>query len=638
MLGYDTIHFEAEEKVQLKLTIAKRLIKASGFWQDNRLILQELRHFPRVVLLALLFPSLGAIFEGFGIGFLLAFLQNLVNEGAEPIRTGVTWVDHWLLAVNAPKLEQLYRVSALILLSTWLRAACNYLTAVYMGLARILLVDRLNRKIFEQLQALSLTFFGQTQSGRLINTLTAEVGQLQYFISSFSTLFTRGQVLIVYGVIALTISWQLTLAALLLFSLMAVGLSRFNRKTRELSFPVSQARGEFTAIASEFINGVRTVQAFATQDFERRRFYQASDKIVETSNRANMQVSIVRPLVEAVASTILISMIIAGIGFFVAQGALTTGALLTFVFLLFRLVPAIQEVNGSFAAMVSMQGSVHSIEELLRRDNKPYLKNGHQRFSGLRKAIEFASVDFGYDPDFLVLKNITLSIPKGKTVALVGASGAGKSTLADLIPRFYDPTQGNIYLDGCNLREFDITSLRQQIAVVSQDTFIFNTTVRNNIAYGLESVSDAEVMEAAKLANAVGFIEDLPEGLDTILGDRGVRLSGGQRQRIAIARALLRNPEILILDEATSALDSVSERLIQESIEKLSVGRTVIAIAHRLSTIANADKVVVMEQGQIVEQGTYTELLAQRGKLWNYHQMQNMSRSEARQTPEKNAL
>jgi subfamily B ATP-binding cassette protein MsbA len=241
----------------------------------------------------------------------------------------------------------------------------------------------------------------------------------------------------------------------------------------------------------------------------------------------------------------------------------------------------------------------------------------------LKQAIEFVSVDFGYDPAELVLHNISLTIERGKMTALVGSSGAGKSTLADLIPRFYDPTQGKILIDGVDLREFEINSLRRKLAVVSQDTFIFNTSIRNNIAYALEEVDEVAIREAAQLANALEFIEEMPEGFETQLGDRGVRLSGGQRQRIAIARALLRDPDILILDEATSALDSVSERLIQESLEKLSVGRTVIAIAHRLSTIVRADKVVVLEQGRIVEQGGYQELLEQQGKLWHYHQMQH---------------
>jgi subfamily B ATP-binding cassette protein MsbA len=250
------------------------------------------------------------------------------------------------------------------------------------------------------------------------------------------------------------------------------------------------------------------------------------------------------------------------------------------------------------------------------------LLNGTRLFSGLQWAIAFESVDFGYDPAQPVLHNITLTLKRGEMTAIVGASGAGKSTLVDLIPRFYDPTLGRILIDGVDLREFEINSVRGKLAVVSQDTFIFNTTVRNNIAYGSPNATQNDILQACRLANALDFILDLPEGFETQLGDRGVRLSGGQRQRIAIARALLRNPEILILDEATSALDSVSERLIQNSLETLTEGRTVIAIAHRLSTIVRADKVVVLDQGRIVEQGKYQELLEQQGKLWSYHQMQ----------------
>jgi ATP-binding cassette, subfamily B, bacterial MsbA len=270
-----------------------------------------------------------------------------------------------------------------------------------------------------------------------------------------------------------------------------------------------------------------------------------------------------------------------------------------------------------------LQGSTDNIKELLRTDNKKYFQNGRTEFFGLKRSIDLVAVDFGYEASNPVLQDITLTIERGQTTALVGASGAGKTTLADLIPRFYDPTQGQVLIDGVDLREFEINSLRRKMAVVSQDTFIFNTSVRNNIAYGTQEANEQAILQAARLANALEFIQKMPEGFETQLGDRGVRLSGGQRQRIAIARALLRHPEILILDEATSALDSVSERLIQESLEKLSVGRTVVAIAHRLSTIAQADKVVVLEQGRIVEQGKYQELLEQRGKLWKYHKMQH---------------
>jgi subfamily B ATP-binding cassette protein MsbA len=409
----------------------------------------------------------------------------------------------------------------------------------------------------------------------------------------------------------------------MLFSLLVVGLSTLNKRVREASFEISKASGYFTSTAMEFINGIRTVQAFATQDFERKRFYQATWNLVSTSDKVVKLSAMVKPLAEGLATTLLVGMIIIAFTLFVAKGTLPVGSLLTFFFVLFRLVPILQDINGVRAHLASLQGAVENIKELLRTDNKKYFKNGKTEFLGLNHSIDLVSVDFAYDTSNLILNNITLIIKRGQMTALVGASGAGKTTLADLIPRFYDPTQGQVLIDGLDLREIEINSLRRKLAVVSQDTFIFNTSVWNNIAYGTEEATEAAIEEAARQANALEFIQEMPEGFETVLGDRGVRLSGGQRQRIAIARALLRNPDILILDEATSALDSVSERLIQDSLEKLSVGRTVIAIAHRLSTIAKADKVVVLEQGRIVEQGKYQELLERRGNLWKYHQMQH---------------
>ncbi|WNZ27459.1 ABC transporter ATP-binding protein [Leptolyngbya sp. NK1-12] len=598
-------------------------IKASQFWQDNQLVLREVKYFPWIAALSILFPLLAAVCEGIGMGFLLAFLQSLVGAADQPFQTGVQWFDIWVLGIHKSATERLYRVSGLILLSTWVRACFNYLSYVFLEMAQVNLVDRLRKRIFEQLQALSLGFFSKSNSGEIINVITTETTLLQQILQTAGFVLTKGLALIAYIVVVLQISWQLTLISTLLFTLVAVGLTRLNRIARERSFPVSQANSRFTAIAMEFINGIRTVQAFATQDFERQRYYQASTEVVRASTYSVMGWGLVRPLAEGLATTVLVGMIIVGMTVFVANGTLQIAALLTFLFTLFRLVPAIHEINGGIARIASLHGAVKTIEELLKTSNKPYLQNGRLPFSGLQQSLEFISVDFSYDATHPVLQNITLTIPQGQMIALVGASGAGKTTLADLIPRFYDPTAGLIQIDGIDLRQFDLTSLRRKIAVVSQDTFIFNASVRDNIAYGLANVSDTAVSEAARLANALEFIENLPQRFDTQLGDRGVRLSGGQRQRLAIARALLRDPEILILDEATSALDSVSERLIQASLEKLSVGRTVIAIAHRLSTITRADKVVVLEQGQIVEQGSYRDLLQQRGVLWKYHQMQH---------------
>ncbi len=331
---------------------------------------------------------------------------------------------------------------------------------------------------------------------------------------------------------------------------------------------------------------------------------------------------LIKPLGEGASSTILIGIILASFASFVAEGQLKAASLLTFMFILFRMMPLVSQVNALRGRLRSYQGSLNNIKDLLRKEDKTYLENGNIKFNDLKESIEFVDLDFGYNSNDLVLHGIELSIAKGETTALVGSSGAGKTTLVDLIPRFYDPTRGKILIDGLNLKNLEIDSLRRKMAIVSQDTFIFNTSVRNNIAYALGEVDEAAIIRAAELANAREFIEEMSEGMETILGDRGVRLSGGQRQRIAIARAILRDPEILVLDEATSALDSVTERLIQESLETLAKGRTVIAIAHRLSTIVRADLVVVLEKGRVVEQGGYQELLDRRGELWKYHQMQ----------------
>jgi len=602
----------------------RSLLKATSFWKDNYPILREFKYFRWIAVSALFFMLLSAAFEAFGIGFLLAFLQNLIAPAARPVHTGFGWFDVWILGVNSPAIERLYRVSALILLITLLRTAFSYLGFVYSEKANQSLADRLRKRVFEQLQGLALGYFSKTRSGELINSITGEIYQTMQAFGVTSGLITRGSTLLAYMISMFLLSWQLTVISVMLFSLLTVAMTTLLGQVREASFESSKAAGWYASVALEFINGIRTIQAFATQDFERRRFYDASLQLKQAGIKAVAVSASMEPLAEAGATSILIGILILAFTTLIPpHGNLSPTKLLTFLFVLFRLMPIVRQVNGCRAMLSSFQGPIANIKELLRTDNKTYLQDGKVQFSGLEQAIEFVSVDFGYDASHLVLHDITLAIKRGQMTALVGASGAGKTTLADLIPRFYDPIQGQILIDGLDLREFEIKSLRRKLAVVSQDTFIFNTSIRNNIAYGSEGADESAILEVARLANALEFILEMPEGFETQLGDRGVRLSGGQRQRIAIARALLRDPDILILDEATSALDSVSERLIQESLEKLSVGRTVIAIAHRLSTIVRADKVVVLEQGRIVEQGGYRELLEQRGKLWKYHQMQH---------------
>jgi subfamily B ATP-binding cassette protein MsbA len=592
------------------------------FWQDYDIILQEFRYFPRLVVLALIFTLLAAVFEGFGIGFVVTFLQNLTNPEATPIKTGIDWFDRVILGVDASLASRIYRTCFLILLTTWLRAAFTFLGQVYSQKTQLVLGDRLRKRLFEQMQALSLQYFAKQRAGDLINGITSEVYQIMQAFNVMSTLLIQGSTLVVYVISMIVLSWQLTLISVLLYSLLTVGLSNLLAWVRESSFERSKASRWYTSVSLEFINGIRTVQAFAAQDYERRRFYDASEQLLQAATKSVTAISLVGPLTEGASVTLLIGILLLAFMTLTPSGQLQSAALLGFLFVLFRSTPLLRQLNNARGQLSSFQGSLNHVKDLLRTDDKLYIQNGKIAFRELTDAIELCSINFNYNQNESVLHNINLTIERGQMTALVGASGAGKSTLVDLIPRFYDPTHGRILIDGVDLQSYDINSLRRKIAVVSQDTFIFNDSVRNNIAYALENVDDRAIWQAARLANALDFIQELPQGFETRLGDRGVRLSGGQRQRIAIARALLRNPEILILDEATSALDSVTERLIQESIETLAAGRTVIVIAHRLSTIVRAHKVVVLEQGRIVEQGGYQELLDRRGKLWNYHQMQ----------------
>lgn len=595
-----------------------KLLQATSFWQNNRLILREFKHFRLVAILALVFSILSASFEGFGLGFLLVFLQSLTTPGAEPVKTGIEWFDILILGINASATERLYRISGLIVITTWMRASFNYFAQVCINFTEISLVDSLRKRIFEQLEAQTLNYFNHKKSGELVNILTNEMERIRQLVGGIAFFITRSFAIVVYSASLFMLSWKMSIVAILLFSLVAVGLSTLNKQIRERSFGITKANDNFTSRTLEFIQGIRTIHAFSTQEFERKRYYEASEKIVNTVKSIDVIALVVKPVAESVSILILISMIIVAL----VTGLMKVSALLTFFFVLFRIIPMTQDLNGVVAFLTTQSGAVENIKNLLKTDDKIYFQNGTIKFPGLKRSIDLVSVDFDYGLNQRVLHNITLSIKQGEMTALIGSSGAGKTTLADLIPRFHDASDGYIYIDEVDIRKFEINSLRRQIAVVSQDTFIFNTSVWKNIAYGTPKVTETEIKEAARLANALEFILEMPEGFNTQLGDRGVRLSGGQRQRIAIARALLRNPEILILDEATSALDSVSERLIQESLEKLSAGRTVIAIAHRLSTIAKADKVVVLEQGRIVEQGKYQELLEQKGKLWQYHQMQ----------------
>ncbi|MGJ0604991.1 heterocyst formation ABC transporter subunit HepA [Cylindrospermopsis raciborskii] len=606
--------------MHLKLaSLPLEILQSASFWQNHKLILKEFQHFRLMAIGAIFFSALAASFEGFGLGFLLVFLQSLTTPSAAPVKTGIDWVDIFILGVNTPVIERLYRISSLIVITTCVRALFNYVGQLCIQFSEINLVDNLRKRIFEQLSTQTLGYFAKKSSGELINTLTNEMERIRQIFGGLAFLVTKSLTLAVYSISLFVLSWHLSILSIFLFSFLALGLSTLNKHIRERSFEITKANDIFTTRVLEFLDGIRVVHAFCTQQFERQRYFEASANIVKSWRRVYWISLIVKPLADSISTLILVGIICVA----VVVDLMPISNLLTFFFVLFRLVPMIQDVNGVLAFLNTQAGAVENIKDLLKSENKAYFKNGYLEFGGIQKAIDIQAVNFGYEPNHLVLKDITLTIEKGKMTALVGASGGGKTTLADLLARFHEPTNGRILLDGLDFQKFEINSLRWKMAIVGQKSFIFNTSIRHNIAYGTPLATEEEIIEAARLANALEFIQKLPQGFDTIIGADGMQLSGGQQQRIAIARALVRNPEILILDEPTSALDAITEQVIQELLDKFTIGRTVIVIAHRLSTVAKADKVVVIEQGKIMEQGSYQDLIQQQGKFWQYYQTQN---------------
>jgi len=564
----------------------------------------------------------GAALEGLSVGLLIPFLDGLFSPDAPPWSTGIEWFDHWVLGVNAPVLERLYRVAGLILAVVVLNGGISYWAGYLKIRFRESILHRIRCQIIDQFHAVSLSFFSTTKVGNLINTMTSETKRLRNVINIAADMTAQVFVFLAYASTIVWISWELSIIALLLCGVVFGTMNRLLHKLRNSGRAIKRSNQAIASTTTDLLGGIRTINEFDTEDFEARRFAKTSKEARRVITKAGKREAIVGPITKSIASSVLIGIVIVGVQFLVMPGHMKMSALMAFLVALLRLIPTMKTINGMRAQWSVYSSAMDDIGDILRRDDKPYLHDGSRELDALRDGFELKNVSFGYEPGQRVLKNIDLHIPQGKITALLGGSGAGKSTLADLVARFHDPDEGAILLDGVDLREYKISSLRDKIAVVNQHTFLFNQTARFNIAYGLDDISEETLRQTAEKANALEFIEEMPDGFDTILGDRGARLSGGQRQRIAIARALLRNPEFLILDEATSSLDSVSENIVHESMEYLMQGRTVLVIAHRLSTVENADNVVVLEDGRIVEQGGYQELLDQKGQLWKYHSLQ----------------
>ncbi len=571
--------------------------------------------FPAIVVLGLL----RSLSEGVGIGLFIPLLNGLV-AGTQPRARGLWLVDTMEGLFQGVAPDRRLAIIVLCIFAVVLASALlGYLHHILFGWIDGNIAHDLRRRIFRQLLTVSFGFIAQDRSGRLLNVLASDTWRASDAIRILVHLMITTSTVAVYAVLLLLMSWRLTLlvaAALLLIS----GAARLlTRGARKLGEQVTRSNSELAHRMVEGIDGMRVIRAFGRERHEQGRFDLASNHLRRVMLRMSFLDGVVHPVYEVLAASVLL-----GIMFIAAPSSGNVSVLLVFAFVLYRVQPRVKEFDAARTRLAALSPSVEEVLSLLDTADKEYLRSGTVIRGGLDRSIVFDRVSFRYNPaDDPALTEASFSIPAGQTTAFVGPSGGGKSTVIKLLLRFHDPTNGTITVDGRPLPEFELDFWRSQIAVVSQDVFLFNTTVRENIAYGRLDAGRDEIVEAARKADAHEFIERLPDRYDTVLGHHGVRLSGGEQQRISLARAIVRNPRILILDEATNALDSISEQWIQDTLDKLSENRTVIMIAHRLSTIERADQIIVLEKGRVRECGRLPELVKAGGLFARLHRLQH---------------
>ncbi|MFZ4398486.1 MAG: ABC transporter ATP-binding protein [Bacteroidales bacterium] len=569
---------------------------------------------------SLVLPMLGLLFD-----------QIKLVEKAMPFTLSAEAIKNNFYFIISEIIRLKGKQNALLLLS--LSAVCfyffknlfTYAASYFLAPVRNGVLKKIRNDIYLKLLILPLSFYRHHKKGDIISRATNDVQELdESIMKPLQALFVQALTIVFFIVTLFIINYKLTVFALILLPIGAFFISRVSKKLKKSASKLQTKQGYILSLIEESISGLRIIKGFNAIDFSNERFRKSNDSFTRIKNIIYRRTDLASPLSEFLGTVIVMIILLYGGSMILSKDSSLNAELFILYLILFIMIinPA-KNLTTAFYFIQKGKASIERIKFILDAqeviEEKPYA----QRIGNFQESLLFKNVCFSYDIDKIVLNNINLEIEYGKSIAIVGPSGAGKSTLVDLIPRFYDCTAGELHIDGIPIKDLAIEDVRKLSGIVSQDTILFNDTVYNNIAFGNDDISREKVIEAAKIANAHDFISQMKMGYDTIIGDRGSLLSGGQRQRINIARAVLKNPPILILDEATSALDMESERLVQDALEKVMKGRTTIAIAHRLSTIYNMDEIIVLDKGKIVERGNHNSLIAQEGLYKKLHDMQS---------------
>uniref|UniRef100_UPI0040568DC4 ABC transporter ATP-binding protein n=1 Tax=Alistipes sp. TaxID=1872444 RepID=UPI0040568DC4 len=521
-------------------------------------------------------------------------------------------------------MRMLSMLAVLVIIINFLSNFFRYMGSWTIENMRTRTLQRIRNDLFSHVIGMNVGFFSEQKKGDVMSRITNDVMMVQFCITNTLQVLAREPFLVIGYIIAMiNISWELSVFAVLFLPIVALIVGSIVKRLRHPALKGQERMGEMVATLDESLSGVKLIKSYNATEYIRHKFYAINAEFSRLMLSMARRQQLASPMSEFLGISAVGVVLVFG-GLLVMRGSLNAASFIIFIGMFSQITRPVRSIIDQFATINQGIAAGERVFNLLDTQSEVNDKPSARHFEGLKKEIELKNIHFTYDGEKQVLSNISLKIKKGETVALVGPSGGGKSTLSELLPRFYDPQQGEVLLDGIDLREYTQESIRDHMSVVAQDTILFNDTIAANIGMGRPGATPEEIIEAAKIANAHDFIMECPEGYETNIGDRGMKLSGGQRQRLSIARAVLKNPEILILDEATSALDTESEMLVQEALNNLLKGRTSVVIAHRLSTIHNADKIFVIDQGRIAEEGSHTELMEQGGIYKHLIEMQSL--------------